>query len=201
MFPYLSTPFPPALPSVKGSCPPSAPLSSFLVQYLRLTQQSIMLWALDAGLPRTLSFIRALKSTDHSLLSSAGHCHLLHYPSHLADDQYEPPPSLVSPRHVQVCLLSAVSLTSGRVEAKVIWESSLSGVGLVWLKPTPEARSHQHADSDRLPSVTRESSSTKEVFVQVITVGSNAFSDRASPACCFLYSLVLKSSSCLCLDA
>lgn len=82
-----------------------------------------------------------------------------------------------------------------------MWVSSLSGVGLVWLKPTPEARSHQHADSDRLPSVTRGSSSTKEVFVQVITVKSDAFRNRASPACCFLYCFALKSSSCPCLDA
>lgn len=46
-----------------------------------------------------------------------------------------------------------------------MWENSLSGV--VWMELTPEAGSHQHADSDRLASVTPESSSTKEVFLQV----------------------------------
>lgn len=55
------------------------------------------LWT-PASLP-TLSFIRTLKSRNHSLLSSAGRCHLLRHPSHLADDQYEPshlPPHCIS---------------------------------------------------------------------------------------------------------
>lgn len=64
---------------------------------LLLTQQSIMRWPLDAGLPLTLPFIRTLKSRNHSLLFSAGRCHLLRYPSHLADDQYEPFPSAPPP--------------------------------------------------------------------------------------------------------
>lgn len=61
-----------------------------------------------------------------------------------------------------------------------MWGNSLSGDGA----SLAEAGSHQHADSDRLPSVTRESSSTKEVFLQAITVGSDAFTDRATRARC-----------------
>lgn len=122
-FLYLSTPPPPAPPA----CPPSTGRSSFLVQYVRLTQQSIMLWALDAGLSRTLSFIRALKSTDHSLssppLAAATYC-TIHHTWRMINTS--PPPFSCFSRHVLVSLLYAVPLTSG---GQRMWENSPSGVG------------------------------------------------------------------------
>ena len=82
----------------KPSCLPSIPPfpSPFLFSFTfspsdTAVHHSAGLWT-PASFP-TLSFIRTLKSRNHSLLSSAGRCHLLRYPSHLADDQYEPFPS------------------------------------------------------------------------------------------------------------
>lgn len=74
-----------------------SPHLSFLLQFLSAWHSSPScagLWT--PGLPLTPSFIRSLKSRNHSLLSSAGRCHLLRYPSHLADDQYKPFPSALS---------------------------------------------------------------------------------------------------------
>lgn len=119
IFPYLLALFLPVCPRLKRSCFPSVPFSPLFSPSisLRLTQQSIMCRALDAGLPLTPSFIRTLKSRNHSLLSSAGRCHLLRYPSHLADDQYEPflsvPPSLL------LLLLHCISFTSASLQQRV----------------------------------------------------------------------------------
>lgn len=104
---------PPGLPSAQSSCLPLCSLLFSPSISLRLTQQSIMCRALDTGLPQTHSFIRTLRSRNHSFLSSAGLCHLLHHPSHLADDQYElvpsappsPPCSFPSPHLLLLLLL------------------------------------------------------------------------------------------------
>lgn len=76
--------------------PPLLPLSSpFLLQFLSAWQDSPSWTGLRTLASfKIVSFIRTLKSRNHSLLSSAGRCHLLHYPSHLAEDRYGPPPSL-----------------------------------------------------------------------------------------------------------